>query len=297
MFCPRNSNQQGYIKTDGGNIWYSISGLDKPGVPVIILHGGPGASHYYLEPLVETLARKRPVILYDQLGCGNSDRPGDKAFMTIEYFNRELDEIRRELSLEKIHILGQSWGTMLTVDYMLTRNPVGVLSLIMSSPCLSVFRWHNDCRRLISEMRQEDQNIIVGSESSGSFDSAEYKEAMAAFYKRHLCRLPVWPACITKTFDNMGVEVYEHMWGPSEFTITGTLKNYERAGLLKNIKAPMLFTCGRYDEASPKATEYFHKMSPGSELAIFEDASHMHHIEKPELYLETVNAFLDRHSV
>ena len=284
---------EGYIQIKGGKVWYSVSGQDKRTAPIIVLHGGPAASHYYMEPL-RGLAAERPVILYDQLGCGKSDRSKDKSFWTIEHYTEELDDIRKELGLERLHILGQSWGAMVAVDYMLTRNPKGVISLILSSPSLSVSRWHNDCRRLISEMREKDRKIIMDSEASGNFNSVAYRLAMFAFYRKHLCRLTLWPACVIKTFMNAGKDVYNYMWGPSEFTITGTLKNYERAERLKDIKTPALFTCGRYDEASPESTEYYHRMMPGSEFVIFEGASHMHHVEKTQLYLDTVRSFINR---
>lgn len=285
--------REGCIQVTGGRIWYRISGAGLPAAPLMALHGGPGASHYYLEP-IEVLAGERPVILYDQLGCGNSERPADRSLWTIGHFTEEIDAIRRELGLKRLHILGQSWGTMLAVDYMLTRKPEGVESIILSSPCLSASRWQSDCRRFISEMSEEDRKAIFDGETSGDFSSARYKNAVESFYKKHLCRIYPWPDCIAKTFENMGTDVYEYMWGPSEFTMTGTLKGYERAERLKDIKAPLLFTCGRYDESSPESTEYFHRMAPGSEFVVFEDASHMHHVEKTEAYLDTVRSFLDR---
>ncbi|MDD3344841.1 MAG: proline iminopeptidase-family hydrolase [Candidatus Omnitrophica bacterium] len=289
----KNVGSEGYIEVEGGRIWYSVSGQDRPGIPLILLHGGPGAPHYYLESLL-ALSSDRPVILYDQLGCGKSDRPEDNALWSIGRFAGEIDEVRRVLGLEKVHILGQSWGTMLAVDYMLSRKPEGVMSLVLSSPCLSVALWGRDCRDLIAQMSRDEQEAIKRSEAEGDFSSEEYKKAITEFYRRHVCRLPSWPECIARTFDEMGVRVYEYMWGPSEFTITGTLKNYERAEALKEIKTPALFTCGRYDEASPASTEYYHKMLPGSEFIVFEGASHMHHIEDSGLYLKAVRDFIGR---
>jgi len=285
--------REGYIKVKGGKIWYSISAEDKATIPLLLLHGGPGASHYYLEPL-RALSVQRPVILYDQLGCGRSERPKDNTLWIIERFIDEIEMLREELKLNKVHILGHSWGTMLAVDYMLTRKPQGVASLILSSPCLSVSRWQDDCRRFISELDPFDRRVIEESEASRNFDSEQYRQAMLNFYKKHLCRIYPWPECVEKTFENMGTDVYGYMWGPSEFSVMGTLKNYERADKLKDIKLSVLFTCGRYDESSPETTEYFHKMVRGSEFKIFEDAAHMHHIEKTELYLDTASAFLKR---
>ena len=117
---------------------------------------------------------------------------------------------------------------------------------------------------------------------------------MEEFYKLHLCHLEPWPDCMNRAFEKLGHAVYEHMWGPSEFTVTGTLKDYERIDRLKEITIPVLSTCGRYDEATPATTKYYQNALPGSEIAIFEDASHGHHIEKPGGYLQVVRDFLRR---
>jgi len=114
-------------------------GADGKKIPLLLLHGGPGASHDYLEPL-EPLSDERPVIFYDQLGCSNSDRPDDQSLWTIERFVEELEQVRETLQLREVHILGQSWGTMLGVEYMLMKKPHGVTSLILSGPCLSAAR-------------------------------------------------------------------------------------------------------------------------------------------------------------
>ncbi len=287
------SIHEGYVWVKGWKVWYGISGSDKKNIPLIILHGGPGAPHYYLETLL-ALADERPVVLYDQLGCGNSDKPKDASLWTIEYFTLELAEIRKKLGLKRLHILGQSWGTMLAVDYMLTQNPKGVESLILSAPCLSASRWHSDCRRYISEMDEQNRKIITDGEASGVFDTEQYKQALTVFYNKHLCRMDPWPECVIKTFENMGTDVYRYMWGPNEFTIAGTLKDYERSDRLKEITVPALLTCGRYDEAAPETTQYYHKMMPGSEVVIFEGASHLHHVEKARLYIDTIRTFIAR---
>jgi proline iminopeptidase len=99
---------------------------------------------------------------------------------------------------------------------------------------------------------------------------------------------------MTRAFEKLGHEVYEQMWGPGEFTITGTLAGYERTDLLKEITVPTLFTCGRYDEATPSTTAYYQSLLPGSEMVIFEDASHQHHLEKTDEYLEVVRNFIDK---
>lgn len=283
--------KEGFIDVIGGNLWYRIAGFEKKGVPLLILHGGPGAPHDYLEP-IEALSDERSVIFYDQLGCGNSDKPEDRTLWTIEHYIEEIVSIRTALGLEKINILGQSWGSMLAVDYMLTRKPAGIMSLICSGPCLSTSRFVADQKLYLLQFPDDIQNVIFESESSGNFDSPEYQEAILKYYKRHVCRLDQWPDCMNRTIEKMGHAVYEYMWGPSEFTMKGTLKNYERAERLKEIKIPVLFTCGQYDEATPSTTNYYHDMLPGSKMVIFENSSHNHHIEQPEEYITAIRKFL-----
>ena len=285
--------REGYVAVPGGKVWYRIVNPGAGGIPLLALHGGPGATHDYLEPL-ERLGGGRPVVFYDQLGGGNSDRPDDPSLWTLERFVEELVEVRRALDLGRVHILGQSWGSMLAVEYMLIAGRAGVMSLILSGPCLSASRWGEDQRRYLALMPDETREAVLACEASGDFSSREYQDAMMSFYRRHLCRMDPWPECLNRTFENMGRQVYEHLWGPSEFTIRGTLKGFERAGRLGELAAPVLFTCGRHDEATPETTSSYHRMLPGSELAVFEDASHSHHLEKAVEYLALVRAFLSR---
>jgi len=284
---------KGYIPVSGGRLWYKIIGEDKVAAPLLLLHGGPGATHDYMEPL-KILADERPVIFYDQLGGGNSDRPKDVSLWTVERFVEELGQVRSLLKLERVHILGQSWGTMLAVSYILSKKPGGVVSLILSGPALSAKRFTKDTRRYLSELPEKYRDIIKRSEKEKRFDSEGYRNAMMEFYKLHLCRIQPWPECLMRTFEKMGTDVYNHMWGPSEFTVTGTLKSFDVTERLKEIRTPTLFTCGRYDEASPETTNYYHRLIPQSEMVVFEDASHEHHLEKMEEYIKVLRNFLNR---
>ncbi|MGV8090834.1 MAG: proline iminopeptidase-family hydrolase [Mangrovibacterium sp.] len=285
--------QEGYISVTGGKLWYKTVGKNRKGIPVLVLHGGPGVPHDYLEPLAE-LADERPVIFYDQLGCGNSDKPDDTSLWTIERFVDEIHQIRKALGLKTVHILGQSWGTSLAVDYLLSKHPRGVVSLILSGPLLSTSRWIKDQKAYINELPEKIREVILKCEDAGEFSSPQYQGAMMAYYKIHVCRLDPWPECLNRSFVKLNFSIYEYMWGPSEFTVTGALKNYERPDRLKEITIPILFTCGFYDEATPVTTRYYQKKLPGSEIYIFEDASHEHHLEKPQEYLQVVRDFLHR---
>ncbi|MEA5006310.1 MAG: proline iminopeptidase-family hydrolase [Rikenellaceae bacterium] len=295
--CNSNSNNannkviEGHIAVTGGKIWYKIVGADKKGTPLLVVHGGPGAPHDYLEPL-ETLADIRPVIFYDQLGCGNSDHPTDTLLWKVERFVEEIKLIREELKLEKIHLLGQSWGAMLATEYILRENPDGITSLILSGPLLSSPRWMADQNRLVTLLPETIQNTISRCEDNKDYTSQEYQNAIQEYYKIHLCRLNPLPEPMNRTNSKMAVNIYLYMWGPSEFCVTGTLKNADLTNDLHKIKIPVLFTCGEFDEATPESVKYFQSKITGSKLHLMKGCSHSHHLENPKEYIMITGDFL-----
>jgi len=283
--------QEGYISVPGGQVWYKIVN-PSISIPLLVLHGGPGSSHNYLEPL-ERLANERTIIFYDQLGCGNSERPNDTSLWQRNRFVEELHQVRKALKLESVHLYGHSWGAMLAADYALTK-PNGLKSLILASPPLSIPRWLKDMERYRSSLPIEVQMVLGEHERNNTTDTEEYQEASMEFYHRYLCRLEPWPEPLERTLANEGASVYETMWGPSEFYMTGNLLDYDRTAQLKEIDIPTLFTCGRYDEATPEATIWYQSLLPKSEVAIFERSAHMAHLEETEPYLQVVQNFLQR---
>jgi len=281
--------REGHVDVTGGRIWYRIVGSGTR-TPLLLLHGGPGVPSYYLNPLAK-LADERPVIFYDQLGAGRSDRPTQTELWTVERFVDELARLRTALGLKEVHILGHSWGTMLAADYMLTK-PTGVRSVVMASPSLSMSRWLRDAETLKETLPDSVQAVIVKHESAGTFDSPEYQAAVMEYYKRHLCRRDPWPDDVNKAFAELGQSVYTTMWGPSEFTATGSLRTYERAERLKELNLPVLFTAGRYDEATPSTVEYYRSLVPGARLQIFEHSAHLTMQDEPDAYVQTIREFL-----
>jgi proline iminopeptidase len=222
------------------------------------------------------------------------DRPDDQNLWTVKRFAEELASVRHALGLNRTHILGQSWGTMLALYYMVCLEPRGVRSAIFSGPFFSARRFISDARVRIGELPYKDRSVIERSEKEKRFDNEDYRNAIMLYYRKHLCRLDPWPVCLERTFENMGENVYNHMWGPSEFTLRGILKNFDITGYLNNIAVPVLFTGAEHDEILPATVEHYHKATPGSEMYIFEDASHEHHLEKQEMYISLVSGFLRR---
>lgn len=289
----QSSTKEGMVAAPGGRVWYQIQGANAKGVPVLTLHGGPGVPHDYLEPL-GALRSERPVVFYDQLGCGNSEKPEDSSLWTLKRFVDELAVVRDSLGLDRVHLLGHSWGTMLAVEYMLKKKPAGVLSMVLSGPALSASRWTSDTRAYLRRMPAQVRTTILRCEKSGAYDSPEYQEAMVAFYKKHVCRLNPWPECLNRSFQKLAQPVYSKMMGPSEFTFIGSLKTFERANRLKDLDVPVLFTAGQYDEASPRTTRYYGRMLPGSEVRVFNGASHVHMVEREKEYSRVISNFFRR---
>ena len=285
-----NLTREGHISVPGGRVWYKIVGSGDT-IPLLVLHGGPGFPHNYLKPL-ESLSDERPVVFYDQLGCGNSDRPEDPNLWHTERFVEELAKVRQSLNLEQAHILGHSWGSMLATDYALTK-PEGIMSLILASPCLSIPRWLEDVGTYRKQLPADVQEVLDRNELAGTTESEEYEEAVMEFYRIHLCRMDPWPEVLEQTLVGAGLQVYHTMWGPSEFFMTGNLADYDRTSRVGELVVPTLFTCGRYDEASPDATAWYQSLIPQAEIAIFENSSHTPHLEERELYLQVVREFLN----
>lgn len=277
---------------DGYRVWVRRVG-DSDGIPLLTLHGGPGSGHDYLEPL-EKLATDRPVILYDQLGCGKSDQPDDRALWRMERFVSGLAEIRAALDLQEVHLFGQSWGGMLAIEYMLTQ-PQGVTSLILADSCASMPQLEQELKRLKSELPDEIIATLDRFEATGDFHNPEYRAAVGEFYKRHVCRLSAMPDCLLRTTENLkNNPVYETMNGPNELVITGNLKDWDRTGRLSKITTPTLILAGRYDEVTPACSETLHQGISGSQLTVFESSSHIPHIEEEDKYLSVVSGFLSQ---
>ncbi len=270
-----------------------VGDADEPGkLPLLCLHGGPGAPHDYLEPLAAMAETGRRVVFYDQLGCGQSSRT-DESLWTVETFVDEVGVVRDALGLDRVHLFGSSWGGMLAMEYALTQ-PAGLESLVLSSSPSDLDLWVAETARLRSELPEDVRRVLDEHEAAGTIDDPAYEAAAAVFYRRHVCRADPWPDWVTRTFRQMeeNPDVYVFMQGPNEFTVSGTLSGWTITERLGEIRVPTLVTSGRYDECTPLIAKTVVDAIPGAEWAVFEESSHMQFTEEPELYLQTLGAFL-----
>ena len=282
--------EEGHIDVPGGQVWYKVVGSGES-VPLLTLHGGPGGGHDYLEPL-NALASERPVVFFDQLGCGKSDTPDDVSLWRIDRFVDEVTAVRDALGLDRIHLLGHSWGGWLAIEYMLGA-PSGVVSLTLASTSASIPQFVYEAGKLISKLPREMAETMRRLEAEGDFENPEFEAGMMEFYKRHLCRLDPWPDPIMRSLENLdGNIVYETMNGPTEFTVIGNMKDWNRIEKLGEIVAPTLITCGRYDELTPACSRTLRQGIMNSRMHVFERSAHMAHLEETESYLQILSEFL-----
>lgn len=284
----------------GMRTWYRVTGdLDSGLTPIVIAHGGPGMAHNYLLSLSALALEGRPVIHYDQVGCGRSTHDPSRGsdFWTVALFREELANLVEELCVaDRFHLLGQSWGGMLAAEFALT-GPRGLRSLILSNSPASMDLWVSEANRLRADLPEDVRVALETHEAAGSTDDPAYLAATEVFYDRHVCRVRPYPSEVQATFDQLAEDatVCRAMNGPNEFFCVGTLRTWSVVGRLGAITAPTLVLSGHFDEATPATVAPFVEEIPGAQWLLFDESSHMPFVEETDRYLEVVNEFLSHH--
>jgi proline iminopeptidase len=283
--------QEQRVEVTGGSVWTARLG-PSDGTPILLLHGGPGAASYYMIPLAERLAEHRPTIVYDQLGCGRSDQPDDTSLWTVDRSVEEVDQVRAALGLERCHLLGQSWGGWLSIEYM-TRGATGIERLVLASTSASIPEFMAGARGLIEQLPEPHRSVLIELGDRGDYDHPDYLAAVDVFYHRHLCRMEPWPEALVQSGQQMdGNQVYLTMNGPTEFDVIGLLRDWDRTADLGRIRVPTLVTCGRYDEITPSCSETITRGIPDARMHVFEQSAHCAHLEEADDFARIVEAFL-----
>jgi L-proline amide hydrolase len=281
----------------GWRTWYRITGdLHAGPPPLVVLHGGPGMAHDYLLRLTAIAETGRPVIHYDQLGCGRSTHLPEKGpdFWQVPLLVDELANLLAHLNLHRgYHILGQSWGGMLAAEHAVLRPP-GLRSVVIADSPASMALWLREAGKLRASLPPEVQATLLQHETDGTTDSDAYQQAVRVFYDRHVCRI-AWPPELEATFAQMLADptVYYTMNGPSEFHCIGTIKDWSIIDRLDRIAVPTLLISGRHDEATPAVVQPFADRVPDVRWRIFEESSHLPHIEETEAFLAEVQLFFE----
>lgn len=287
--------REAYVEVeDGFRVWTkSIGGGTADDYPaLLILHGGPGGGHDYLSNLASLASNSQKVIFYDQLGCGKSDQPNDPTRWEISRFVKELATIRGSLNLHKVILLGQSWGGMLAIEYLLT-DPEGVSGLILSNSLSSASIFAAEILRLKNQLPASILNTLIESEAKGDINNDRYESAVKAFYCRHILRMDPMPDQVWKALNSEN-QSYQVMWGSNEFNFTGNLRYWERTNDLHQIQMPTLIISGEFDESTPAVNQVMHKALRNSKWITMPGCSHLPNLENPDHYIGHISEFLDQ---
>jgi proline-specific peptidase len=289
------TTSEGIAAFRGHRTWYQVVGelpATSGKLPLLVLHGGPGFPHDYLEDLARLADDGRPVVFYDQIGCGKSDHPDDDALWTMDTFVEEVAAVRDALGLDQVHLFGHSWGGWLALEYALGR-PSGLASLVLASTCASLPAFAAETRRLKESLPADVQETIDRHEAEGTTDDPAYQEATMAYYTQWVCRLDPFPDHVMRSFTNVSEDVYATMQGP-EWNVTGILKDWDVTARLGELDLPVLVTSGRHDEMTPAIIQPLVDGIRGAEHVLFQQSSHLAMSEEPDRYREVLESFLGR---
>ncbi len=293
----KEERKTGFVEVPGGKIWYeTFKTGDNKNVPLLVLPGGPGNPHGYLQSL-KFLATNRSVIFYDPLGCGNSstnnknEKIRDKSLWTLQRFLEEVELLLWHLEVKEVHLFGHSYGSLLATEFAL-KHPDKVKSLILAGPCLSVPKWVKDAWNCRREMPKDAQEKLAQYEVLGHIEWQQYHKLIFECYQRYICRMDPWPEEMAHAVEKMNEQAYETMWGVNSFLVTGSLADYDATNRLGEIQCSTLLTRGAYDLVSLETAELYKKLIPNSKLVNFDHSAHVPHIEERVEYLETLSEFL-----
>ena len=272
---------------------YIVGDLNK-GVPLIILHGGPGGCAERYEPLEKLAEFAIPLIFYDQLGCGYSKvAKNHKISWNFQIFLDEFENLLKYFNLKKYNVLGHSWGGMLALEYVCNFPHDGLSKLILFSTLPSTRIWNEEHIKMLSEFTPEEQQVLLDERDGKEIDKKLYKIAIKKFYKNHVGKRSkdLYPFK-SKRFPKTNKEIYEKMWGKSELFGTGTLLDWNVEDKLFRVDVPTLILSGAMDESSPAMNELMNKRIKNSKWVLLEKSHHMGYVEEPQLVIETIKNFI-----
>jgi proline iminopeptidase len=288
---------EGYMPFKGHSTYYRIVGENTGRHrPILLLHGGPGSTHNYFEVLDRLSDEGRQVVSYDQIGCGKSFVEGHPEWWNATVWLEELISLRNYLHLDEVHILGQSWGGMLLIEYLIEKKPQGVCSAILSSTLPDSKLWGREQHRMIKFMSAEDQQYIAAAEASGDYQNADYLKANDKYMELH-CAGAVTadsPECLRRP-KKSGEESYLVGWGPNEYTPLGTLKDFDYTDRLNEIQTPCLITSGTNDLCTPLIAKTMYDRIPDARWELFDGARHMSFVEQNDKYCTILSQWLEEH--
>ena len=262
-------------------------------IKVLVLHGGPGFSHEYLEALESFLPSAGiEMYYYDQLGCNNSDQPNDPSLWTLARYTQEVEEVRRALDLDQFVLYGQSWGGILAIEYALTHQH-RLSGLVISNMAAGMQAFLKRTASIKNELPPDTLARLTALEAKEAYDSPEYQQIMMEdLYPKMICRIQPWPEPVTRAFRHVNDQIYNTMQGKSEFLVTGNLKNWERWDRLHEIRVKTLTIGARYDEMDPEDMKKMAALMPNAQYAYCANGSHLCMWDDQRTYFDHLLRFL-----
>ena len=278
-------------------VWTKRIG-NNPRVKVLLLHGGPGLTHEYLEPFDAWLPGAGvEYYYYDQLGSAYSDQPDDPSLWQIDRFVDEIEQVRRALDLDETNfvLFGHSWGGLLAIEYALA-HPEHLKAMVISSMMASAEAYNEYAARvLMPPMDQTALAQIKRFEDSGQTADPRYDELlMEHFMLAHFLRLPPqqWPEPIQRGGSHMNAAIYHLLQGPSELGVHGTLSGWDRRDDLGRISAPTLVIGATHDTMDPAHLEWMAEQLPNGRYHHCANGSHLAFVDDQESYFAGLTQFL-----
>ena len=283
----------GTMPFKGYQTYYRIVGEPTDNAPLLLIHGGPGSTHNYFEVLDDlAVTTRRQIISYDQIGCGESYVDGHPELWTLTTWLDELEALRSHLHLNRVNLLGQSWGGMLIIAYMIDRHPEGIESIILSSTLPSSELWSHEQQRIISFMPDDEQEAIARAVATGNFDDPAYLKANDHYTVLHADEITdASPECFRRP-KRFGTESYLTAWGPNEYTPTGTLRDFDYTDRLGEITDPTLIISGTNDECTPLIAKTMDDNMPNAIWELLDGARHMTFIDQTDTYKQLLIGWL-----
>lgn len=291
VLAVSTTRHQGYVQVAEGRVWYESAGSGPR--TLLLLHGGPGGNCEDLEPLLDLAEEGFRVVRYDQLGSWRSDQPDDVSLWRVPRFVDEVEAVRKALDLGQMHLLGQSWGAFLALEYAL-HHSANLRSLTLASGAASTRQCVAAMNRWREQLPAETQAMMARYEAAEDYQNPEYLAGVEELYRRNLCRVWPWPEPLQRAIQHVAGPVYNTMWGPNEFTCTGNLIEFDRTDRLGEIDVPTLITVGEFDEVDPSCAQTLHDGIRGSQLEILEGCAHCGHLEDYPRYRAILLRFLNR---
>ena len=287
--CKQTALKEGeqYLPVQGGKIWYKVIGKG-PKTPIVMLHGGPGFPSYYLTPLF-ALADDRPIIVYDQLGCGRSDQLEDTSLMNIASQQKDLEALLHHLNIKDYYLYAHSYGTLLAVKHYTT----GLLqpkAMILASPCINTIRWELDADTLITSMDSQFRKPLMQFKAGNLTDTTHLAAALNQFYASFYNR--TMNGYIDSSLNKSNKQLYQHMWGKEDFMLTGNLKHMDLTKDLSKITVPVLYTAGAFDAARPSTVQYYQSLTPKARFVLIPNAAHSTMNDNTKANLAAIRVFV-----